>query len=201
MLVTAHGAGKLQFFGDHVGLADKAAFDAYLTPLHEIDWVVYAKEPFAGPEEVLRYLSRYTHRVAISNRRLVSADEKGVTFKYKDYRIEGPGRYKTMTLATDEFIRRFLIHVVPKGFHRIRHYGLLASANRAANIAHARKLLAMPLKEPKIAKTEEVDEPSVLPRPCPCCGARMIIIETFARGCEPKHRPTPAPAAIRIDTS
>jgi hypothetical protein len=143
--------------------------------------VVYAKEPFAGPEEVLRYLSRYTHRVAISNRRLVSADEKGVTFKYKDYRIEGPGRYKTMTLATDEFIRRFLIHVVPKGFHRIRHYGLLASANRAANIAHARKLLAMPLKEPKIAKTEEVDEPSVLPRPCPCCGARMIIIETFAR--------------------
>jgi hypothetical protein len=163
--------------------------------------VVYAKEPFAGPEEVLRYLSRYTHRVAISNRRLVSADEKGVTFKYKDYRIEGPGRYKTMTLATDEFIRRFLIHVVPKGFHRIRHYGLLASANRAANIAHARKLLAMPLKEPKIAKTEEVDEPSVLPRPCPCCGARMIIIETFARGCEPKHRPTPAPAAIRFDTS
>jgi hypothetical protein len=201
MLVTAHGAGKLQFFGDNVGLADKAAFDAYLTPLHEIDWVVYAKEPFAGPEEVLRYLSRYTHRVAISNRRLVSADEKGVTFKYKDYRIEGPGRYKTMTLATDEFIRRFLIHVVPKGFHRIRHYGLLASTNRAANIAHARKLLAMPLKEPKIAKTEEVDEPSVLPRPCPCCGARMIIIETFARGCEPKHRPTPTPAAIRIDTS
>jgi len=201
MLVTAHGAGKLQFFGDHVGLADKAAFDAYLTPLHEIDWVVYAKEPFAGPEEVLRYLSRYTHRVAISNRRLVSADEKGVTFKYKDYRIEGPGRYKTMTLATDEFIRRFLIHVVPKGFHRIRHYGLLASGNRAANIAHARKLLAMPLKEPKIAKTEEVDEPSVLPRPCPCCGARMIIIETFARGCEPKHRPTPTPTAIRIDTS
>src|SRR5271165_134879 len=109
MLVTAHGAGKLQFFGDHVGLADKAAFDAYLTPLHEIDWVVYAKEPFAGPEEVLRYLSRYTHRIAISNRRLVSADEKGVTFKYKDYRIEGPGRYKTMTLATDEFIRRFLL--------------------------------------------------------------------------------------------
>jgi hypothetical protein len=201
MLVTAHGAGKLQFFGDHVGLADKAAFDAYLTPLHEIDWVVYAKEPFAGPEEVLRYLSRYTHRVAISNRRLVSAGEKGVTFKYKDYRIEGSGRYKTMTLATDEFIRRFLIHVVPKGFHRIRHYGLLASANRAANIAHARKLLAMPLKEPKVAKTEEVDESSVLPRPCPCCGARMIIIETFARGCEPKHRPTPAPAAIRIDTS
>jgi hypothetical protein len=139
MLVAAHGAGQLQFFGDHVGLADKAAFDAYLTPLREIDWVVYAKEPFAGPEQVLRYLSRYTHRVAISNRRLVSADEKGVTFKYKDYRIEGPERYKTMTLAADEFIRRFLMHVVPKGFHRIRHYGLLANGNRAANIAHARK--------------------------------------------------------------
>jgi hypothetical protein len=201
MLVAAHDAGQLQFFGDHVGLADKAAFDAYLTPLHEIDWVVYAKEPFAGPEEVLRYLSRYTHRVAISNHRLVSADEKGVTFKYKDYRIEGPERYKTMTLAADEFIRRFLMHVVPKGFHRIRHYGLLANGNRAANIAHARKLLAMPLKEPNIAKPAEPDEPSVLPRPCPCCGGRMIVIETFARGCEPKHRPTPVPPAIGIDTS
>src|SRR5271170_755915 len=115
MLVAAHDAGHLQFFGDHVRLADKAAFDAYLTPLRQIDWVVYAKEPFAGPEQVLRYLSRYTHRIAISNRRLVSADEKGVTFKYKDYRIEGPGRYKTMTLATDEFIRRFLLHVGAQG--------------------------------------------------------------------------------------
>ena len=201
MLVAAHHAGHLQFFGDHARLADKAAFKAYLTPLHEIDWVVYAKEPFAGPEQVLRYLSRYTHRVAISNRRLVSVDEKGVTFKYKDYRIEGPGRYKTMTLAADEFIRRFLMHVVPKGFHRIRHYGLLANANRAANIAHARKLLAMPPKQPNINTTAEVDEPSVLPRPCPCCGSRMIIIETFARGCAPKHQPTPVPPAIRIDTS
>jgi hypothetical protein len=131
----------------------------------------------------------------------VSADEKGVTFKYKDYRIEGPQRCKTMTLAADEFIRRFLMHVVPKGFHRIRHYGLLANGNRAANIARARKLLAMPLKEPEIATAAEPGEPSVLPRPCPCCGGRMIIIETFARGCEPKHRPTPVPAAIRIDTS
>jgi hypothetical protein len=202
MLVAAHDAGQLQFFGDHVGLADKAAFEAYLTPLHAIDWVVYAKEPFAGPEQVLRYLSRYTHRVAISNRRLVSVDENGVTFKYKDYRIEGPGRYKTMTLAADEFIRRFLLHVVPRGFHRIRHYGLLANGNRAANIAHARKLLAVPSR-PKQSETPEpaIDEPRVLPRPCPCCGGRMIIIETFARGCEPKHRPTPAPAAIRIDTS
>jgi hypothetical protein len=140
MLVATHHAGRLQFFGDHARLADKVAFKAYLAPLREIDWVVYAKEPFAGPRQVLRYLSRYTHRIAISNRRLVSADENGVTFKYKDYRIEGPARYKTMTLATDEFIRRFLIHVLPKGFHRIRHYGLLANGNRPENIAHAREL-------------------------------------------------------------
>jgi len=201
MLVAAHDAGHLQFFGDHVRLADRAAFEAYLTPLREIDWVVYAKEPFAGPEQVLRYLSRYTHRIAISNRRLVSAGENGVTFKYKDYRIEGPGRYKTMTLATDEFIRRFLIHVLPKGVHRIRHYGLLANGNRAANIAHARELLAMPQKQPETANAAEPAEQSVLPRPCPCCGGRMIIIETFAPGCQPTYRPTPASQEIRIDTS
>jgi hypothetical protein len=185
MLVAAHDAGQLQFFGDHVRLADKAAFNDYLTPLRKVDWVVYAKEPFAGPEEVLRYLSRYTHRIAISNRRLVSAGENGVSFKYKDYRIEGPSRYKTMTLETDEFIRRFLTHVLPKGFHRIRHYGLLANGNRAANIAHARVLLAMPSrpKEPEPPEAA-LDEPRVLPRPCPCCGGRMIIIETFARGCQ-----------------
>ncbi len=204
MLVVAHDAGRLQFFGEYARLADKAAFKAYLAPLREIDWVVYAKEPFAGPRQVLRYLSRYTHRIAISNRRLVAADHKGVTFKYKDYRIEGLARYKTMTLATDEFIRRFLIHVLPKGFHRIRHYGLLATGARAANIAHARELLAVPSR-PKEPETPEaaIDEPRVLPRPCPCCGARMIVIETFERGCEPRHRPTPAPApaAIRIDTS
>ena len=202
MLIAAHDAGRLQFFGGHMRLADKAAFDAYLTPLRQIDWVVYAKEPFAGPRQVLRYLSRYTHRVAISNRRLLSADENSVTFKYKDYRIEGPARDKTMTLATDEFIRRFLIHVLPKGFHRIRHYGLLASTNRAANIAHARKLLAVPSR-PKQPDTTEaaIDQPRVLAHPCPCCGGRMIIIETFERGCEPKHRPTLAPAAIKNDTS
>ena len=151
---------------------------------------------------MLRYLSRYTHRIAISNRRLVSANENGVAFRYKDYRIEGPARTKTMTLATDEFIRRFLIHVLPKGFHRIRHYGLLASGNRAKNIARARELLAMPApaKQPEPPKAA-TDEPRVLPRPCPCCGGRMIVIETFARGCEPRHRPSPAPREIRIDTS
>jgi len=148
---------------------------------------------------VLRYLSRYTHRIAISNRRLLSADQSGVAFRYKDYRVEGPARYKTMTLATDEFIRRFLIHVLPKGFHRIRHYGLLASGTRAANIAHARELLAMPARRKEPEAPAAADEPHVLPRPCPCCGGRMIVIETFERGCEPKHRPTRAP--IRIDTS
>src|SRR5207302_4782496 len=166
MLVAAHDAGRLQFFGNHRRLADKAAFKAYLRPLREIDWVVYAKKPFAGPRQVLRYLSRYTHRVAISNHRLVSADQNGVAFKYKDYRIEGPARYKAMTLAIDEFIRRFLIHVLPKGFHRIRHYGLLANGARAANIAHARQLLAQPAR-PKEPETPEaaINEPRVLPRP------------------------------------
>jgi Putative transposase/Transposase zinc-binding domain len=203
MLVAAHDAGRLQFFGDHARLADKAAFEAYLAPLRAIDWVVYAKQPFAGPRQVLRYLSRYTHRIAISNRRLVAADETDVTFKYKDYRSEGPARYRTMTLATDEFIRRFLIHVLPKGFHRIRHYGLLATTTRAANIAHARELLAVPSrpKQPETPETAAADQPRVLPRPCPCCGGRMIVIETFERFCEPKNRPTPAPAATRIDTS
>ena len=203
MLLAAHEAGRLQFFGDLLPLADKAAFTTYLKPLRQIDWIVYAKRPFAGPKQVLRYLSRYTHRVAISNRRLIAADENGVTFRYKNYRIDGPSRYKTMTLATDEFIRRFLIHVLPKGFHRIRHYGLLAKSKCAANIARARELLAVPApaKEPEPSAGSSTLEPPLLPRPCPCCGGRMIIIETFARGCQPKHRSTPASHNIRIDTS
>jgi hypothetical protein len=205
MLVAAHEGGQLQFFGDLATLADKAAFDRYLKPLRNIDWVVYAKEPFAGPKQVLRYLSRYTHRIAIANRRLISTDENGVTFNYKDYRLDGSARYKTMTLATDEFIRRFLLHVLPKRFHRIRHYGLLASGNRAANLARARDLLAVPSpsKQPDTPEAAANDEQRMLPCPCPCCGGRMLIIETFARGCEPKQRPTsaPAPQRIRIDTS
>ncbi len=202
-LRAAHQAGRLKFFGAHTHLDDVRAFKAYLAPLRKIEWVVYAKRPFGGPKAVLAYLSRYTHRVAISNRRLISADEAGVTFKWKDYRIEGPGRYQAMTLPTDEFIRRFLMHVLPKGFHRIRHYGLLASSNRASNIARARELLAVPArpKQPDTSEAAALDEPRILPRPCPRCGGRMMIIETFARGCEPKHRSTPAPAAIRVDTS
>jgi hypothetical protein len=121
MLVAAHGAGRLQFFGPQAALADTNAFAAFLLPLRRSQWVVYSKKPFGGPQAVLAYLARYTHRVAISNRRLIAADQTGVTFKYKDYRIEGPERHKTMTLATGEFIRRFLMHVLPKGFHRIRH--------------------------------------------------------------------------------
>jgi hypothetical protein len=202
-LVAAHRAGRLKFFGVHARLDNIRAFKAYLAPLRKIDWVVYAKRPFGGPKAVLAYLSRYTHRVAIANRRLITADDGGVSFRWKDYRIEGPGRWKTMSLTPQEFIRRFLMHVLPGGFHRIRHYGLLASGTRAANIARARELLAVPVRSepPDTSQSAAIDEPRMLPHPCPCCGGRMFIIETFARGCQPKHRPTRASAEIRIDTS
>jgi hypothetical protein len=202
-LRAAHRAGRLTFFGDRAALAAPRAFAAFLAPLRKTEWVVYAKKPFAGPHAVLAYLSRYTHRVAISNHRLISADQTAVTFTWKDYRIEGPGRYKTMTLATHEFIRRFLMHVLPKGFHRIRHYGLFANGNSAANIARARELLGVPScsKPAETSKIPAADEPRALPRPCRCCGGRMIIIETFAAGCHPKHRPAPRTTAAGIDTS
>ncbi len=203
MLTEAHAEDRLKFFGAHSGLADKKAFKRFLAPLRRIEWVVYTKDPFDGPEQVLRYLSRYTHRVAISNRRLVWADDNAIAFRWKDYRIDGPGRWKTMTLTAHEFIRRFLMHVLPKGFHRIRHYGLFANGNRAANIARARELLdaAPPVVEPEEEKAAAPDQPRVLSCPCPRCGGRMIVIEVFARGCEPRYRPTPAPTPIRIDTS
>ena len=143
MLTDAHDAGQLKFFNAHAGLADKKTFKRFIAPLRRIKWVVYCKAPFAGPKQVLRYLSRYTHRVAISNRRLIAADDVGVAFRWKDYRIDGPERWKTMRLHPHEFIRRFLRHVLPKGFHRIRHYGLFANANRAENIATARALLGV----------------------------------------------------------
>jgi hypothetical protein len=202
-LAAAHQAGELQFFGNHAQLSNAKAFAAYLAPLRNSKWVVYCKRPFGGPKEVLRYLARYTHRVAISNRRLIACDDRGVTFKWKDYRIEGPERYKVMTLATDEFIRRFLIHVLPAGFHRIRYYGLLASGKRAENIARARELLALPLLpiEAIKASSTNANEPQTPKHPCPCCGGPMIIIETFQRGCSPRHRPTTQVPAIRIDTS
>jgi hypothetical protein len=203
MLAEAHAQDRLAFFGDHSGLADKRAFKRFLAPLRRREWVVYSKKPFAGPQAVLAYLSRYTHRVTISNRRLVAADANGVAFRWKDYHIDGPGRWKTMTLSPHEFIRRFLMHVLPKGFHRIRHYGLFANGNRAANIARARELLgALPhAVEPDKEKAPAPDEPRVLPCSCPRCGGRMIVIEVFAPGCQPRHRPTPVPTPIRIDTS
>jgi hypothetical protein len=195
MLVEAHEANRLHFFGNHARLADRTSFGAFLAPLRQVEWVVYAKEPFAGPEPVLRYLSRYTHRVAISNRRLVAADDAGVEFRWKDYRLNGPDRWKTMTLDPFEFIRRFLMHVLPKGFHRIRHYGLYANGNRAANIARLRDLLRV---APVVEKATSNDQPQST-CPCPRCGSRMIIIETFAAGIQPTSYPAATP--IRIDTS
>jgi len=157
--------------------------------------ITYAKRPFGGPEAVLAYLSRYTHRVAISNSRLIAVDDQGVTFRWKDYRARGKAGgqdwIKTMTIEADEFIRRFLIHVLPSGFHRIRHYGLLASAGRRANVARARELLAaipQPDRAGDGAQDETGDGPREL-RPCPCCGGRMLVIETFDRGCTPRSRP------------
>jgi hypothetical protein len=195
-LFAAHQTHRLSFFGDHAHLTEAQSFAAYLAPLRKTEWVVYAKRPFGGPAAVLAYLSRYTHRVAIANSRLISLNERGVTFKWKDYRIERCDRYKQMTLATDEFIRRFLIHVLPKGLHRIRHYGLFAKGTCADNIARARELLA-------VAKPE--DQPTAAVNPskptCPCCGGRMIIIEVFERGHTPRHQPTAPTNCIRIDTS
>jgi hypothetical protein len=210
MLIDAHTAGRLQFFGSHQHLAERAAFKAYLAPLWKTDWFVYAKRPFAGPEQVLAYLARYTHRVAISNSRLISSDATGVTFTYKDYRIEGPERYKTMTLEPGEFIRRFLMHVLPRGFHRIRHYGLLAngSTTRAEKLARARELIA---EAPKIAPStkspndQRTCEHTTLSEehhhPCPHCGSRMVIIDTFEPGRWPRHRPSAPISPVNINTS
>lgn len=207
MLKEAHADGKLQFFGEHADLADPARFKAWLEPLYDAKWYVYAKRPFAGPEQVLAYLARYTHRVAISNKRLIKADETGVTFTFKDYRIEGPGRYKTMTVAPGDFIRRFLLHVLPKGFHRIRHYGLFASGPaKAARIERARELIAVSAPpSPPLTKQQPADDGDPIAErpthPCPCCGAAMVIIETFEPGTMPRHRPTTLATVIRIDTS
>jgi Putative transposase len=166
--------------------------------MRKAEWVVYSKRPFGGPQAVLAYLSRYTDRVAISNSRLVAFNGKGVAFKWKDYRANGRERQKIMTLAVDEFIRRFLIHVLPHGFHRIRHYGLFASGSRIENIARARELLAVPKSQNNRADANDGNEPSFT-HPCPCCGGRMVIIDSFERGCSPRCQPTAS--IIRIDTS
>lgn len=202
-LIAAHKAGHLKFFGIHDALANPQAFATYLAPLRRAEWVVYAKRPFGGPQAVLAYLSRYTHRVAIANSRLIACDRTGVTFRRKDYRTDGRDRQKVMTLATAEFIRRFLIHVLPNGFHRIRHYGLLASGTRADNIARARRPLGVPVIQPEAGDDSgaEADEPKPLSHPCPCCGGRMIVVETFQRGGAPRYHPAASTAEIRIDTS
>jgi hypothetical protein len=202
-LIAAHNAGDLKFFRDHAALADPQAFAAYLAPLRRTEWVVYAKRPFGGPQAVLAYLSRYTHRVAIANSRLIACDRTGVSFRWKDYRADGRDRQKLMTLSTGEFIRRFLIHVLPHGFHRIRHYGLLASGTRADNIARARRLLDVPAAQPEAGDIScaEANEPKPLSHPCPRCGGRMVIIETFQCDSSPRHRPAASTAVIRIDTS
>jgi hypothetical protein len=199
-LAALHAAGRLALLGDRAPLAETRVFDAALAPLRRSDWFVYAKRPFAGPKAVLAYLARYTHRVAISNSRLIRLDDKGVTFKWKDYRIQGRDRLKTMTLDAAEFIRRFLLHVLPSGFHRIRHYGLFAGTIRARNIERTRQLLAAPelsAASERAKADSETDTPSPARR-CPCCGGRMFIVETF-EGVRPA-RPPP-PGRIRIDTS
>ena len=194
-LAALHAAGNLAFFGDLVGLAETAAFAAWLAPLRKVEWVVYAKPPFGGPEAVLAYLSRYTHRVAISNSRLVSADAETVAFRWKDYRIKNGDRQKVLRLATDEFIRRFLLHVLPDGFHRIRHYGLLAGNGRRRNIETIRALLGVEPAVESDANDADAALPLTLREPCPDCGGPMRIIETFRRGERPKTRAPPRRAA------
>jgi hypothetical protein len=200
-LTAAHQAGRLEFFADQAGLAEPPRFKTYVAALRKVEWVVYAKRPFGGPGAVLAYLSRYTHRIAIANSRLVAFDGERVTFKWKDYRAKADNRYKLMTLDADEFIRRFLIHVLPDRFHRIRHYGLFANANRADNIALARHLLGMP--DPVLSTGESDGAENRHQDPernvCPCCGGRMIIIETFEPGCQPRQ--WSIPAIIGLDSS
>jgi len=182
-LAAAHAKGALQFFGANTALKDGDALRKFLKPLRRMKWVVYAKRPFAGPDQVLSYLARYTHRVAIANSRLVAFDGKRVRFKWKDYRRDGQARYGVMTLDAHEFIRRFLLHVLPDGFHRIRHYGLFANTTRADNVVKARALLAdAALPTPPQGTDPKELTPSM---PCPCCGGRMILVEVFERGAMP----------------
>lgn len=187
-LLRVHAAGRLRFFGEHAALADAHAFADWLAPLRRCDWVVYAKRPFAGPQAVLAYLSRYTHRVAIANSRLLGFDARGVSFRWKDYRAKGRTRYKTMTLAAAEFMRRFLLHVLPAGFHRIRHFGLLANAARRNCLAIARTLLQQPAGEP-VEPRDAVKTSAPPTFLCRHCGAPMIIIETLQSRCRIRSPP------------
>ena len=182
-LALAHRAGRLQFFGEHTALVDPRLFAEWLAPLRQCEWVVYAKRPFAGPAAVLAYLSRYTHRVAIANSRLVAMDEHGVAFRWKDYRAKGRTRHKKMTLGADEFMRRFLLHVLPGGFHRIRHFGVLANGSRKANLARVRELLhALPAATPQAQESAAEIENTRASFVCLHCGAAMLVLQTFVRG-------------------
>jgi hypothetical protein len=192
-LLALFNAGQLGFYGSMAHLAERRAFLRHLSPARKKRWVVYAKPPFAGPEAVLAYLSRYTHRVAISNSRLVRFDDDGVTFRFKDYRRGGTDRQQVMTLTADEFIRRFLLHNLPRGFHRIRHYGLLASGTRRDNLAHIRLLLGV--ASPAVA--DVAPEPPDTPPTCPCCGGSMVIIEILERRYQPRAPPAFAPSPGR----
>jgi len=198
-LSKLHKAGKLHFYGDYADLADKSIFDTFLQPLRKVEWVVYAKEPFAGPSAVLAYLSRYTHRIAISNSRLIRFDAHSVTFRVKDYRLKGAGRHTTMSLSTNEFIRRLLIHVLPRGQHRIRHYGFYGNSYRAANIARIRQLLGAKTSHKGHDKGNTINDadepPRVLALPCPCCGGQLIIVNTIAPAQHPRAPPKTQRAA------
>jgi hypothetical protein len=192
-LQRLHDQGQLKFFGEHRPLADAKTFAAWMAPLCTCEWVVYAKRPFAGPQAVLAYLSRYTHRVAISNSRLLAMDERGVTFRWKDYRANNARRGKTthkaMTLSPQEFMRRFLLHVLPAGFHRIRHYGLLANGNRRHNLALARELLHAPPPPPD----ELAEQQPSVPAPtfiCAHCGRAMVVLQVFLRDTSIRAPPT-----------
>jgi len=198
-LAAAHG--RLAFFGDLAHLTASAAFAAHLAPLRRAEWVVYAKPPFGGPAAVLAYLARYTHRTAIANSRLVDMDEHAVRFRWKDYRsaepATGAAKLKTMSLTPDEFLRRFLLHVLPPGFHRIRHYGLLAKGSHAIDLDRLRALIATQAGDAVSEPAEAEPETSTLPA-CPCCGGRMRIIELFGRGRTPR---TAAGLPLWFDTS
>ena len=199
-LAALHAAGDLQFFGDFASLADAPTFRSHLAPLAKTEWVVFAKQPFAGPEEVIRHFARYTHRVAIGNSRLVDVDDRHVTFRWKDYRETGNGQSKVMRLSPAEFMRRFLLHVLPDGFHRIRHYGLFANGHRAEKLAHCRKVMGVPAAAPAPDQPDATEARAEQDEPpgCPCCGGRMRVIETFEPGASPRIHPV---AAIRIDSS
>ena len=191
-LGAAHARGCLQFFDALATLTDPRTFARHLAPVRRTDWIVYAKKPFAGPQQVLRYLARYTHRIAITNRRLVGLDDRSVTFTWKDYRAGA--EQKRMTLTAFEFIRRFLLHVLPDGFQRIRHYGFLANGHRRDKLAIIRRLLDAAAPEPVTPDAPPEDTAPAAPAatPCPCCGGVMRVIEVLA---DPRRR-TP-----RLDSS